>query len=175
MEFFLSSMAFLLVVALIVFLIVPRLGATVLVGLSIILLLGCLYSHYSLFSSEYRYSTWQERLKWIAPGVMYTGLGIGVLIFIVTALSSPSVVSILPITNLPSGPTNSLTQAINNTAKVANQTVNQVVSTVNQTANIVGNTLGLNAKNNRPSNALSNLGGLLNTPKPNTANRRNIY
>jgi hypothetical protein len=168
MEFFLSSMAFLLVVALIVFLVVPRLGATVLVGLSIVLLIGCLYSHYRLFSSEYRYSTWQERLKWFAPAVMYTGLGIGVVIFIGSLLGGPSIASVLPITNLPAGSPNSVTETINNTAKVANDAVNQV-------ANSVGNTLGLNTKNNRPSNALSNLGGLLNTPRTNNTNRRNIY
>ena len=171
-------MAFLLVVALIVFLIVPRLGATVLVGLSVVLLIGSLYSHYSLFSSEYRYSTWQERLKWIAPTIMYSALGVGILIFVGSLFGGPSLASVLPITNLPPGPANSVTGTINNTAKAANQAANQAVSVVNQVANTVSNTLGLNTKNNtknnRPSNALSNLGGLLSTPKNNT-NRRNIF
>ena len=179
MEFFLSSMAFLLVIALLVFLVVPRLGATVLVGLSVVLLIGCLYSHYSLFYSEYKYSTWQEKLKWMAPTVMYTALGIGVLVFIGSLMGGSSIASALPITNLPAGSNNSVTETINNTAKVANQAVNEVVNNtvnaVNQTANAVGNSLGLNTKSNRPSNALSNLGGLLNTPKPNNANRRNNY
>ena len=172
MEFFLSSMAFLLVVALLVFLVVPRLGATVLVGLSILLLVGCLYSHYSLFSSEYRYSTWQEKLKWMAPTVMYTALGLGVLVLIGSLMGGSSIASALPITNLPAGSNNSITETINNTAKVANQAVNEAV---NNTVNAVGNSLGFNTKGNRPSNALSNLGGLLNTPKPNNGNRRNIY
>ena len=178
MEFFLSSMAFLLIVALIVFLVVPRLGATVLVGLSVVLLAGCLYSHYSLFSSEYRYSTWQEKLKWMAPAVMYTALGVGVLVFIGSLMGGTSMAAALPVTNLPSGNANSVTEAINNTAKVANQVVNEAVNNtvnaVNNTANAVGNSLGLNTRSNRPSNALSNLGGLLNTPKYNNANRRNI-
>jgi len=171
MEFFLSSMAFLLVIALIVFLVVPRLGATVLVGLSVVLLVGCLYSHYSLFASEYRFSTWQERLKWMAPAVMYTALGIGVIMFLGSLASGKSVMESvpLPVTNLSPAPANSVVGAINNTAKVANDAVNQVVNTVN-------NSLGLNNKqNNRPSNTLMNLGGILNTPKINNQNRRNIY
>jgi len=175
MEFFLSSMAFLLVVALIVFLVVPRLGATVLVGLSVVLLIGCLYSHYSLFSSEYRYSTWQEKLKWMAPTVMYTALGLGVLVFIGSLMGGPSIASVLPITNLPTGSTNSVTETINNTAKVANKVVNDAVNNTVNIVNAVGNSLGFNTKSNRPSNALSNLGGLLNTPKSNNANRRNNY
>lgn len=177
MEFFLSSMAFLLVIALIVFLVVPRLGATVLVGLSVVLLVGCLYSHYYLFSSEYRFSTWQERLKWMAPGVMYTALGIGVIMFLGSLASGKSVMDSLPlpVTNLSPAPANSVVGTINNTAKVANDTVNNVV-------NSVSNSLGFNnKKNNRPSNALMNLGGILNTPKanntprPNNQNRRNFY
>jgi hypothetical protein len=107
---------------------------------------------------------------------MYTALGLGILVLIGSLMSGSST---LPITNLPAGPTNSVTEAINNTAKVANQAVNEAVNNtvnaVNQTANAVGNSLGLNTKNNRPSNALSNLGGLLNTPKQNNSNRRNIY
>jgi len=169
MEFFLSSMAVLLIVALIVFLIVPRLGATVLVGLSFVLLIGCLYSHYTLFSSEYRYSTWQERLKWMAPTLMYTALGIAVVMFLGTLYSGKSVMEALPLTNLAPGSTNSVTETINNTAKVANNVVNNVVNTVN---NSLGNST--TPKNNR-ANTITNLGGLLNTPKPNNQNRRNFY
>ena len=170
MEFFLSSMAILLIAALIVFLVVPRLGATVLVALSLVLLVGCLYSHYTLFSSEYRYSTWQERLKWMAPTIMYTGLGIAVVMFLGTLYSGKSVMEALPLTNLAPGPNNSVTETINNTAKVANAAVNNVVETVN-------NTLGISTtpKNNRAANVITNLGGLLNTPKQNNQNRRNFY
>jgi hypothetical protein len=170
MEFFLSSMAILLITALIVFLVVPRLGATVLVGLSFVLLVGCLYSHYTLFSSEYRYSTWQERLKWMAPTLMYTALGIAVVMFLGTLYSGKSVMEALPLTNLASGSNNSVTETINNTAKVANAAVNNVVETVN-------NSLGISTtpKNNRAANVITNLGGLLNTPKQNNQNRRNFY
>ena len=174
MEFFLSSMAVLLIAALIVFLIVPRLGATVLVGLSFVLLIGCLYSHYSLFSSEYRYSTWQERLKWMAPTLMYTALGIAVVMFLGTLYSGKSVMEALPLTNLAPGPNNSVTEAINNTAKVAN---NVVTNVVNNVVNTVNDSLGNSTtpKNNRAANVITNLGGLLNTPKTNNQNRRNIY
>ena len=178
MEFFLSSMAFLLIVALIVFLVVPRLGASVLVVLSLVLLVGCLYSHYTLFSSEYRFSTWQERIKWYAPIVMYTALGFGAILFLSSLYSGKSLIESLPTTNLPNSSPNTLTQTINTTAKVANKVVNEAVSTVNNTVDAIGNTLGFNTTNtrsNRPSNSLSNLGGLLNTPKQNATNQRNIY
>jgi len=175
MEFFLSSMAFLLAIALIVFLVVPRLGATVLVGLSLVLLVFCLYSHYSLFSSEYRLSTWQERLKWYAPTVMYTAIGLGLIMYLGGFMGGKSPASLLPTTNLSTGTANSVTEAINNTAKVANNAVNETVNAVNNTVNAVNNSLGFNTTSNRPSNALSNLGGLLNTPKRNNLNRRNNY
>lgn len=175
MEIFLSSMAFLLIIALIVFLVVPRLGATVLVGLSLVLLIGCLYSHYTLFSSEYRLSTWQERLKWMAPTVMYAALGLGVVVYLGSLFNGKSNASLLPTTNLPNGPANSVTEVINNTAKAANVVVNNTVEAINDTVNTVNNTLGLNTKSNRTSNALSNLGGLLNTPRQNNVNRRTNY
>jgi len=170
MEKFLSNMAILFIVALIIFLVLPRLGATVLVMLSLVLLVASLYSHYNLFSSEYRYSTWQERLKWYAPVVMYSGIAVGVL-FILSGLYNGTLsVPLLPTTNLSSGSSNAVTATINNTAKAANTVINNAVSAVT-------NTLGINTpKNNRPSNTLSNLGGLLNTPqKNNNLNRRNNY
>jgi len=167
MEFFLSSMAILLISALIVFLVLPRLGATFLVGLSVVLLIGCLYSHYTLFGSEYRYSTWQERLKWYGPVVMYGALALGIIIYLgylFTGSSSP-----LPTTNLSSTTNNSVVEAINNTAKVANEVANNVVNTTNNVANTIANNVGLsnNKPYNKQNNVLSNLGGILNTPNNN--------
>jgi hypothetical protein len=108
---------------------------------------------------------------------MYTALGVGVVVFLVSLMSGKSPMDSLPITNLPTGSVNSVTETINNTAKVANKVVNDAVNhtvnTVNNTVNAVNNHLGLNTKNNRPSNSLSNLGGLLNTPKQNNTFRRN--
>lgn len=170
MEKFLSNMAILFIVALIVFLVLPRLGATVLVILSLVLLVASLYSHYNLFSSEYRYSTWQERLKWYAPTVMYGGLAVGI-IFILSGMYNGTIsVPLLPTTNLSSSNSNTVTGTINNTAKAANTVISNAVSAVT-------NTLGMNtSKNNRPSNTLANLGGLLTTPtKNNNLNRRNNY
>ena len=169
MEFFFSSMAVLLVSALFVFLILPRLGAVFLVSLSLLLLVGCLYSHYSLFGSEYRYSTWQERLKWFAPVVMYGAVALGIIMYLgylFTGSTSP-----LPTSNLTTDTNNPVIEAINNTAKVANDTA---VSVVNKVANNVANAVGLGNTNttyNKQNNVLSNLGGILNTPKSNNQNR----
>jgi hypothetical protein len=167
MEFFLSSMAGLLIAALIVFLILPRLGATFLVGLSVVLLIGCLYSHYTLFGAEYRFSTWQERAKWYAPVIMYGALALGIIMYLgylFTGSTPP-----LPTTNLTAATNNPVVESINNTAKVANVVANNVVNTVNTVANNVANAVvtGNNKPYNKQNNVLSNLGGILNTPKNN--------
>jgi len=172
MEFFLSSMAVLLVAALIVFLILPRIGASVLVGLSIVLLLGCLYSHYTLFSSEYRFSTWQERLKWYGPFVMYGAVVVTVIMYLgYLVKGSPDA---LPTTNLAEAKNNTVVGVINNTAKATNDVVNNAIKNTNEAANQIANSMGLNGNNkvnNKSNNILSNLGGILNTPKRNNLNR----
>jgi len=145
MEVFLLSVTVLLIVALIVFLILPRLGAQALVGLSLALLVFCIYNHYKLFSSEYRYSTWQEQLKWYAPVVMYAIVTISIFLYLGYLFSSEGP-SMLPTTNLsPSA-------------------VSSVSTTANNTLNSIKNTLGMNNKKN---NTLMNLGGILNNPRRN--------
>jgi len=160
MEFFLPGIAALLIGALIVFLLLPRLGAPMLVGLSVVLLVFCLYNHYKLFASEYKLSTWQEGLKWYAPLLMYGGLTLAVLMYLGYLFSSKGA-NILPASNVSDQPTN-IIESVNNTAKVANDAVNQV-------ANVLGlgngNAKANNRGNNKGNNGiLANLGNILNTP-----------
>jgi hypothetical protein len=160
MEFFLPSLAALLIAALLVFLVLPRLGAPILAGLSIVLLIYGIMSHMSLFYSEYRYSTWQEQLKFYSPFLM-----IGAVIFVslmyMGYLFGTKGANALPASNIPAG-----NIAVSNS-------VNTAVNNVNNAAINIANTLGLgntNSKNNKANQGiLGNLGNILNTP----ANKKN--
>jgi hypothetical protein len=178
MELFLPSIAALLIVGLIVFLILPRLGAPVLAALSVLLLIYGLYSHIQLFSSEYRYSTWQDRLKFYGPFIL-----IGVMILFILMylgyLFGTKGPEALPANVIPANTmTNAVNAANNATNSVVNATSNAVGNVVNTTKETIDNAVegvknifGMNNtgnKNNsgnvRNNGFLANLGGILATP-----------
>lgn len=70
MELFLPSLIILLLASLFSFFVVPRLGATVLVVVSILALIAAGVHHYSMFSTEYQLSTWQLGLQANAPWIV---------------------------------------------------------------------------------------------------------
>lgn len=165
MELFIPGIATLLIVALIVFLVLPRLGAPVLAALSIMLLAYGVYNHIQLFSSEYRYSTWQDQFKFYAPFVLIGGLILAVLMYIgfLFGTEGPSA---LPASSVPIA---NATEVVNS----ANNAANTIANTVSNAVNTVTNAIGLtNNKGNTANRAgmLSNLGRILNTP--NTRNNR---
>jgi len=148
MEFFLPGLAALLIAALLVFLVLPRLGAPILASLSLVLLAYGVWSHMTLFYSEYRYSTWQERFKGYAPFVVLGLLIMGVLGYLMYIFGTVGS-SALPASNLTPAQTTS----------------------VNNTINSVANSIGLSTnKKNNSGTVLENLGGILNTP-----NKRNNF
>ncbi len=179
MELFLPSIAALLIAALIVFLVLPRLGAPILAVLSIVLLAYAVNNHIQLFSSEYRYSTWQERLKGYGSFII-----IGVLILLslgfISYLFMGSGSSALPASNVPVN--NAAVNAINGAANqavnvaaqaaegvanaaagvkdavfgVANAAANGVVRAANDVAEVVAPGNG--------KNTLTNLANILKTP-----------
>jgi hypothetical protein len=165
MEFFLPGLAALLIAALLVFLVLPRLGAPVLAVLSIVLLIYGIMSHVSIFYSEYRYSTWQEQLKFYAPFLMIGGVILMSLMYMGFLFGTQGS-SALPASNLPAG-TNT---AVNSVANAANNAATSVANTVANVGNTIANTVGLgtnNTKNNKSKNGeglLGNLGGILKTP-----------
>lgn len=170
MEFFLPGLAALLIAALIVFLVLPRLGAPILAVLSIVLLVYGVYNHIQLFSSEYAYSTWQDRLKFYAPFVMIGGLILAIL-FYITYLVGSQGTSALPATNVPVNNAQ-IVDAVNNVNAAANKAVNAVNNTVNSLANAIG--LGGNANRgaNKNQGVLANLGAALTTPFNRRPNNR---
>jgi hypothetical protein len=82
MELFLPSLIILVLVALFSFFVVPRMGATILVVVSIFALIAAGVHHYAMFSSEYALSTWQLGLQANAAWVV---LGFA-LVFVLAAL-----------------------------------------------------------------------------------------
>lgn len=170
MELFLPGLAALLITALIVFLVLPRLGAPILAVLSIVLLAYGVYNHIQLFSSEYAYSTWQDRLKFYAPFVMIGGLLLAIL-FYMTYLVGSQGTSALPATNVPVNNAQ-IVEAVNNVNAAANTVANAVTNTMNTVANAIG----LGGANNRGANknqgVLANLGAALTTPFNRRPNNR---
>jgi hypothetical protein len=168
MELFIPSLAVILMAGLIVFLIVPRLGAPILAALSVLLLVYGVYHHIQIFSSEYRYSTWQERLKFYGPFVIIGGLILSILFYILFLFTSVGA-SALPASNIPmnTGSKNTVTAVTNavvNTVKNATEAVGEAVGSVTgAVTNAVNNVVG---KNNTNANkgVLQNLGNILSTP-----------
>jgi hypothetical protein len=161
MEFFLPGLAALLIAALIVFLVLPRLGAPILAVLSLVLLCYGIYSHYTLFYSEYRYSTWQDRLKFYAPFLMIGALILAVLGYMGFLFGSRGA-NALPANNGVAGDAQ-VVDAVNTVGNTA-------LKSVTNLTNAVGIT---NAKVNNNKGVLSNLGNILNGNAGNAGTRAN--
>lgn len=175
MELFLPGIATLLIMGLIVFLVLPRLGAPILAALSVVLLVYGVYNHIQLFSSEYRFSTWQDRLKEYASFIIIGALILGILLYIgfLFATRGPSA---LPASNVPvSNATevvNTATSAVNTITNTVSNITDAVANTANAAVTGVTNALGITnrATNQNKAGVLSNLGKILATPV-NAANR----
>jgi hypothetical protein len=132
MELFLPGLLVLIISAIFVFMVLPRMGAVILPVVCGISLAAVLVHHYSLFAAEYKLSTWQNGLSAYAPLVI---LGFAILIITGVAVSlftGKSVTETIqaPIETLQSGiaasieampsaasATNALTSALNTTIK----------------------------------------------------------
>jgi hypothetical protein len=171
MELFLPSIALLLVASLIVFLVLPRIGAPILAVLSLTLLIFGVYNHYYLFYSEYRFSTWQERLKFYGPFIIIGALILAIISYMGFLFGTQGA-NALPASNLPANispvsvATDTTNAVANTAANAATAATNAVTNAVNTTLNAVG--LG-GPKNNK--GILTNLGNILATPNAKRNNR----
>jgi hypothetical protein len=164
MEFFLPGLAALLIAGLVIFLVLPRLGAPVLAVLSLLLLCYGIYSHYTLFSSEYRFSTWQDRLKFYGPFLIIGALVLAVLGYMGFLFGSKGA-NALPASNNIAGDAQ--------VVEAANTVGNGALSAVTGITNAVGITN--NAKVNQNKGVLTNLGQILNNSGANkTANNKGV-
>lgn len=169
MELFLPGIATLLIIGLIVFLILPRLGAPVLATLSIVLLAYGVYNHIKLFSSEYRYSTWQDRLKDYSSFVIIGVLILSILMYLGYLFGTQGA-SALPVSNVPVA---NATEAVN----AVNGVVNTITNTVSNVTNTVANTFGMgnNTSSNNKGGLITNLSKILNTPNNRKSNNGGIF
>jgi hypothetical protein len=179
MEFFLPGIAALLIAGLIVFLVLPRLGAPVLAALSLALLAYGIYNHMQLFSSEYRYSTWQDRLKFYGPFLMIGGLVLVILMYMGFLFGTKGPEA-LPANNLMANAT--VNSAVNATVNTANNIGSAATEAVTNAVNAVAEVFGAGPNNrgnaanrvmNNRSGILANLGQILNTPFSNTRGDKN--
>ena len=70
MELFIPGLIVFILAAIFIFLILPRLGTTVLVVACIIALIAAGINHYTMFYSEYSLSTWQNGMVLYAPWII---------------------------------------------------------------------------------------------------------
>ena len=164
MEFFLPGITALLLAALLVFFVAPRLATPVLVFLSLLLLMYGVNSHMSTFASEYRFSTWQEQLKLYAPFVIIGALLISILMYFGFLFTSGGEKA-LPVPNAVNSPelppansaTNVITSTINNTLQAANKVANSASDALTNATNAVTNTVNNSVRNmNKGLNTLTN-------------------
>jgi hypothetical protein len=134
MELFIPSIATLLIMALIVFLIIPRIGAPILAVLSIVLLSYAVYNHMQLFYPEYRYSTWQDKLKQYASFIIVGVLVLLILLYLGFIFTTQGA-NALPAAAVPVG---NATEVVN----TANTVINKAGNVAGNAAAAVGNVAG---------------------------------
>lgn len=155
MELFVPGLIILIIGALYVFLVLPRMGPMVLVCVSLFALIAAGINHYSMFYSEYMLSTWQYGLAaytpWVILGFALITM-IGAIIFMFTGSASNT-----KALNAISTPMEALQQSVANSVTAmpsANTATNPVTAALNS---LVANATGA-PKNNIKSPALPGLG-----------------
>ena len=164
MEIFIPGLTALLLLALMLFLVLPRLGTPILAILSLVLLVYAVNNHIQMFYSEYRYSTWQESLKpyasfLIVGVVLFLILGYVLYLFGIGSGNSLPVSNASPILGVMNA-----TKTKTNTSSTG--VVGNVVNNVSNAASGV-----VTGVSNVAKNVTTNLGNMLSTPKSVSNNR----
>jgi hypothetical protein len=147
MEIFLPGLLVLLISAIFVFMVLPRMGTVVLAVVCIVALAAVLLHHHSMFATEYRMSTWQNGLASYAPMII---LGFAILIVAAVAVSLFTGKSITetieaPIQTIQSGITASI-QAMPSAATATNPMTSAVNTAIKNNKSLIP-TLGYRASN----------------------------
>jgi hypothetical protein len=171
MELFIPGLVIILVVAVFIFLVLPRIGPMVLAIICLVALIVVGFQHYSMFSGEYRLSTWQYGLASYTP---YVVLGIALIVIISSGFymfGSTSVKS--RIANTVSTPMEVIQNAVANAVEImpaASSATNPITAGINRTINAnVGtgrSNLGLGVPS-APANASASASAAPNTKSPN--------
>jgi hypothetical protein len=147
MEIFLPGLLVLLISALFVFMVLPRMGPIVLAIVCAVAVVGVLIHHYSMFAPEYRLSTWQNGLAAYAPVIL---LAVAILIIIAVAVSlftGKSVTETIqaPIQTIQSGITASI-EAMPSASTATNPVTSALNTAIKNTKSLIP-TLGYRASN----------------------------
>jgi hypothetical protein len=148
MELFLPGLLVLLISAIFVFMILPRMGTVVLAVVCALSLVAVLLHHYNMFASEYRLSTWQNGLAAYAPLVV---LGFAILIItavVISLFTGKSVVETIqaPIEKLQSGIAESI-QAMPSAVSATNPVTSTINNAIKNNSKSLIPTLGYRASN----------------------------
>jgi hypothetical protein len=140
--------------------------------MSIVFLTFGVYTHYRIFSSEYRLSTWQDGFKIYAPAVMIIAITLFIIYGIIALFTGITVpIPSVPEFEMPAANTvtNTIMNVYNNAAKniseatntitqnlsnATNKITSNITNTTNKVANKVANnvTKTLNQPSNQPLN-----------------------
>jgi predicted PurR-regulated permease PerM len=159
MEFFLPGIIIFISAIILVYSVAPSITPFITAILSIIFLSFGVYTHYQIFASEYRLSTWQEGLKMYAPAVMIITVILFIIYSIVALFTNISVpIPSMPNIEMPS--TNSITNSVMNSYNSALNSVssatNSLVNSVKNSTNSLSNNLNSLSNSNNNSNNNSN-------------------
>jgi hypothetical protein len=147
MELFLPGLLVFIISAIFIFMVLPRMGTVVLAAVCALSLVFVLIHHYSMFSSEYRLSTWQNGLATYAPFLL---IGVSIIIVIgviISLFTGDSVVESIqaPIQTIQSGITASL-NAMPSAATATNPVTSALNSAIKNNKSLIP-TLGYRASN----------------------------
>jgi len=139
MELFIPSILALVIAAVIVMFVLPRLSSVVLGSLALVFVIIAAYQHYNFFYTEYRQSTWQMPLVEYAPYLLLGGLVLFLIFFSINFIGTNT-------TAQAAAPLVAMNAAVN---RVANQapTVAGVTNAVANAANTALKAVGLGANN----------------------------
>jgi hypothetical protein len=141
MDFFIPSLVVLLISAIVVFFLVPKLGPVTMLILSIALLLFAVMHHIKMYKSEYTLSTWPMLISAYGPYIVLGTVMLFILFFIFSSYGGPSV----PIPEVTGSPV----------VESANSIINSIKNVVNNTALAVKNTM--NGNTARSTNGRNNV------------------
>lgn len=125
MELFLPGIIVILLSAFFVFLVVPRIGSTILAVTSVVALMLVAYNHMSVFASEYKLSTWQLGAASSGPWIVVFLAFLFIIAAVQWIYASPAN-STAPIESIG----NSISSSIN-TMPSANSATNPLTAAVN--------------------------------------------
>lgn len=169
MEFFIPGVLLFLMAIIVAYAISPHLTPIIVLILSIVFLTFGVYTHYQIFASEYRLSTWQDGLKNYAPAVMIIAIILFLLFAIVGLFSGIKV----PIPAMPEMPTtNSLATSVTSAYNSALDTVSDATSSVAQSFTSAVNDVQKNVQKNVPANPFTGINSAFPTSTVNSSKNK---